>query len=125
MKLFCAGVGAQHPDIENASRRMKPSEFEDCHEERRQGDRRASGRASMAVAFGEANGGIGIPLRPRSMSTRRSPRMPVRQAQHCRMTWKDVNPALPAEKILVYGPPSTSGTRDALQGADPRQGLRN
>ena len=30
MKLFCAGVGVQHPDIENASRRMKKSEFEDC-----------------------------------------------------------------------------------------------
>ena len=30
MKLFCAGVGAQHPDIENASRRMKKSEFDQC-----------------------------------------------------------------------------------------------
>src|SRR3546814_12603284 len=30
MKLFCAGVGAGHPDIEDASRRMKASEFEDC-----------------------------------------------------------------------------------------------
>ena len=29
MKLFCAGLGAQHPDIENASRRMKKSESED------------------------------------------------------------------------------------------------
>src|SRR3546814_222663 len=29
-------------------------------------------------------------------------------------TWKDVNPALPAIPIQVYGPPSTSGTRDAL-----------
>ena len=30
IKLFCAGVGAAHPDIANASRRMKKSEFEDC-----------------------------------------------------------------------------------------------
>ena len=30
MKLFCAGVGSQHPDIENASRRMKKSEFDQC-----------------------------------------------------------------------------------------------
>jgi phosphate transport system substrate-binding protein len=30
-------------------------------------------------------------------------------------TWKDVDPALPADPILVYGPPSTSGTRDALK----------
>jgi phosphate transport system substrate-binding protein len=30
MKLFCAGVGAQHPDIEDASRRIKKSEFDTC-----------------------------------------------------------------------------------------------
>ena len=30
MKLFCAGVGENHPDATNASRRMKKSEFEDC-----------------------------------------------------------------------------------------------
>ncbi|MDA0663132.1 MAG: substrate-binding domain-containing protein, partial [Proteobacteria bacterium] len=29
-------------------------------------------------------------------------------------TWKDVNPALPAIKIEVMGPPPTSGTRDAF-----------
>jgi phosphate transport system substrate-binding protein len=29
-------------------------------------------------------------------------------------TWKDINPALPAIKIAVYGPPPTSGTRDAF-----------
>ncbi|MGD9409550.1 MAG: substrate-binding domain-containing protein, partial [Thiohalocapsa sp.] len=32
MKLFCAGVGVEHPDITNASRRMKVSEFEQCQE---------------------------------------------------------------------------------------------
>jgi phosphate transport system substrate-binding protein len=30
IKLFCAGVGASHPDIVNASRRMKASEYESC-----------------------------------------------------------------------------------------------
>ena len=30
MKLFCAGVGEAHPDLTNASRAMKKSEFEDC-----------------------------------------------------------------------------------------------
>src|SRR5919112_1840567 len=31
MKLFCGGVGAQHPDMTNASRRIKKSEIEDCN----------------------------------------------------------------------------------------------
>ena len=30
MKLFCAGVGENHPDATNASRAMKKSEFDDC-----------------------------------------------------------------------------------------------
>ena len=29
-KLFCAGVGVEHPDITNASRAIKASEFETC-----------------------------------------------------------------------------------------------
>jgi phosphate transport system substrate-binding protein len=29
-------------------------------------------------------------------------------------TWRDVNPALPAVAIRVYGPPPTSGTRDSF-----------
>ncbi|MFN0192810.1 MAG: substrate-binding domain-containing protein, partial [Aestuariivirga sp.] len=29
-KLFCAGVGAEHPDFTNASRAIKKSEFESC-----------------------------------------------------------------------------------------------
>jgi phosphate transport system substrate-binding protein len=30
LKLFCAGVGVEHPDITNASRRIKPSELDRC-----------------------------------------------------------------------------------------------
>src|SRR5262245_54167143 len=30
MKLFCAGVGVDHPDVTNASRRIKQSEFDQC-----------------------------------------------------------------------------------------------
>ena len=112
MKLFCAGVGAQHPDIENASRRMKPSEFEDCQK---------NGVKEIVevqvgldgVAFGEANGGIGIPLTPVDVYKALA-KVPFGKPNTA-VTWKDVNPALPAEKILVYGPPSTSGTRDALK----------
>merc|ERR1711998_324107 len=32
MKLFCKGLGTQHPDITNASRRVKKKEFKKCQE---------------------------------------------------------------------------------------------
>ncbi len=111
MKLFCAGVGAQHPDIENASRRMKKSEYDDCAK---------NGVKDIVeiqvgldgIAFAEATNGPGMKLTPEDVykALAANPYGKPNAAK----TWADVNPALPAEPILVYGPPSTSGTRDAL-----------
>jgi phosphate transport system substrate-binding protein len=111
MKLFCAGVGATHPDIENASRRMKASEYEECAK---------NGVKDIVeiqvgldgIAFAEAKGGPGMALTPVDVYKALA-KTPFGKPNTAK-TWKDVNPALPANPILVYGPPSTSGTRDAL-----------
>jgi phosphate transport system substrate-binding protein len=112
MKLFCAGIGAQHPDIEDASRRMKKSEFDDCQK---------NGVKEIVeiqigldgVAFAEGNGGPGLKLSPADVYKALA-KTPFGKPNTAK-TWKDVNPALSAEPILVYGPPSTSGTRDAFK----------
>lgn len=112
MKLFCAGVGAQHPDIENASRRIKKSEYEECQK---------NGVTEIVeiqvgidgIAFAEAKSGPGFKLTPLDVYKALAAN-PFGKPNTAK-TWKDVNPSLPAEPILVYGPPSTSGTRDALK----------
>jgi phosphate transport system substrate-binding protein len=112
MKLFCAGVGAQHPDVENASRRMKKSEYELCQQ---------NGVTEIVevqvgidgIAFAEAKNGPGMKLTPVDVYKAIAAN-PFGKPNTAR-TWKDVNPALPDMPILVYGPPSTSGTRDALK----------
>ena len=112
MKLFCKGVGVQHPDIENASRRMKKSEYEDCAK---------NGVKDVVeiqvgldgIAFVEAKGGLGLALTQTDVYKALAAN-PFGKPNTAK-TWKDVNPAFPAEPILVYGPPSTSGTRDALK----------
>ncbi len=112
MKLFCAGVGVQHPDIENASRRMKKSEYDDCV--KNGVDKIVEIQVGLdGVAFAEARGGLGLKLTPEDVykAIAANPYGKPNTAK----TWKDVNPSLPAEPILVYGPPSTSGTRDALK----------
>lgn len=111
MKLFCAGIGAAHPDIEDASRRMKPSEYATC---------RKNGAGEIleiqvgmdGIAFAEAKNGAKLQLTPLDLfkAMAASP-MGVKNAAR---TWRDVNPALPATPIQIYGPPATSGTRDAL-----------
>ena len=112
MKLFCAGVGLDKPDITNASRRMKASEFADCQ---------ANGVTDIieiqvgldGIAFASAKGGITMNLSPEAVYKALAAK-PYGKDQTAK-TWKDVDPSLPAEPILVYGPPSTSGTRDALK----------
>jgi len=111
IKLFCAGVGANHPDIANASRRMKRSEYDQCEK---------NGVSNIVeiqigldgIAFAESKSGPKIPLTALDVYTALAA-TPFGKPQTAK-TWKDVNPGLPAEPIKVYGPPSTSGTRDAL-----------
>ena len=112
MKLFCAGVGVQHPDVSNASRRMKKSEYEDCA--KNGVDKIVEVQVGLdGIAFAEAKGGLTLKLTPVDVykALAANPYGKPNTAK----TWKDVNPAFPAEPILVYGPPSTSGTRDALK----------
>jgi phosphate transport system substrate-binding protein len=112
MKLFCGGVGVAFPDIENASRRIKKSEYEDCA--KHGVDKIVEIQVGLdGIAFAEAKGGMGLKLTPADVykALAANPYGKPNTAK----TWHDVNPAFPAEPILVYGPPSTSGTRDALK----------
>ena len=112
IQLFCAGVGANTPDIANASRRMKASEFASCQ---------ANGVTDIiemqigldGLAFASAKGGITMNLTPKIVYEALAAR-PYGKEQTAK-TWADVDPSLPNQPILVYGPPSTSGTRDSLK----------
>jgi phosphate transport system substrate-binding protein len=118
LKLFCAGVGVDHPDITNASRKIKSSEIEKC----------ASNGISEIVEVKIGYDGIAIAnsrkaplmqltLRDVYLALARDvpdPANPGQLIANPYKTWKDVNEALPADEIEVLGPPPTSGTRDAF-----------
>lgn len=111
VKQFCAAVGADTPDIVNASRRMKKSEFDDC---------KKNGVTEIVeiqvgidgITIAEATNGLAMKLTPLDLYKGLAAN-PFGKPQTAK-AWKDVNPALPAEKISVFGPPTTSGTRDAF-----------
>lgn len=115
INLFCAGIGANHPDIANASRRMKASEFEICQQNG------ADGKMDITeiqvgldgIAFASTKGGITMNLTP-EIIYRALAAKPFGKDQTAK-NWSDVDPSLPNKPILVYGPPSTSGTRDAFK----------
>ena len=111
MKQFCGGVGARFPDIEDASRRMTAAEYKLCTDN--QVDRIMEIQIGVdGIAFAEGTNGPKLTLSPADiyLALAATPRGQPNTSK----TWKDVNPALPAVPIQVYGPPSTSGTRDAL-----------
>jgi phosphate transport system substrate-binding protein len=111
MKLFCAGVGERFPDIENASRRMKASEAKLCAANGvTQITEIQVGLDGVAFATSKATGISGLTQRDIYLAIAKTPFGKPNKAK----TWKDVNGRLPAIPIRVYGPPTTSGTRDAL-----------
>ncbi|MXU66868.1 substrate-binding domain-containing protein [Oceanomicrobium pacificus] len=108
LKLFCAGVGVEHPDITNASRRMKKTEFETCN-----GNGVTDIVESMigydGIVVANATGG------PEFALTREQLVIALAEQGPKPMMWNEVDPSLPATKIEVLGPPPSSGTRDAFE----------
>lgn len=111
IKLFCSGLGTRFPDVANASRRMKASEAKACAAN---GVSKITeiqvGIDGIALATAKTTGLQGLTTREIYMALAKTPFGKTNRAK----TWKDVNARLPAIPIRVYGPPPTSGTRDAL-----------
>ncbi|MCB1877236.1 MAG: PstS family phosphate ABC transporter substrate-binding protein [Chromatiales bacterium] len=118
LKLFCAGVGVEHPDITNASRRIKSSEVETCA---------SNGVADIlevkigydGIVLANAKDAPPMHLSRRDIYLALAKEVPNPNGSETLVenpykTWKDVNSDLPAKDIEVLGPPPTSGTRDAF-----------
>lgn len=116
LKLFCKGVGVGTPDVTNASRRIKSSEFEKCQK---------NGVKEIVevligydgIVLSNAKGGPLFELGRKDIYLALAKLVPGpdgKLIENPYKTWKDVNPTLPATKIEVLGPPPTSGTRDAF-----------
>jgi phosphate transport system substrate-binding protein len=111
MKLFCAGVGERFPDVENASRRMKASEAKQCASNGVTAITEIQvGIDGIAFATAKSTAIPNLTTRDIYMALAKTPFGKANRAK----TWHDVNARLPNLPIRVYGPPPTSGTRDAL-----------
>lgn len=116
MKIFCAGIGAAHPDITGASRAMKASEWELCKENGVTDISEALigfDGLSMATARGSQTD-WDLTLVDIYNALAAQTEVDGKWVDNPNKTWADVRPDLPAVAILAYGPPPTSGTRDAF-----------
>ncbi|MBT3792461.1 MAG: PstS family phosphate ABC transporter substrate-binding protein [Rhodospirillales bacterium] len=115
LKLFCAGVGVRHPDITNSSRRIKQSEVKRC------GKNGVNAITEVKIGFDGiviANARKGKPmalsLKQIFMALAKDVPIKGKLTKNPYKTWNQINPALPATRIEILGPPPTSGTRDAF-----------
>ncbi|WP_294356866.1 substrate-binding domain-containing protein [uncultured Sphingomonas sp.] len=111
IRLFCSGIGASYPDLVDASRRMKRREYDECASHGA-GDLMEVQIGIDGIALAEARRGPPMRLTP-ALLFRALAAAPGGQPNRSR-TWRDLDPNLPATPIRVYGPPATSGTRDAF-----------
>lgn len=116
LKLFCAGVGDEHPDITNASRRIKKSEVEKCAKNGITNITEVKvGYDGIAIANSKSAEKFDLTLQDLFLALAKDiPAGEGKTKPNDNKTWKDVRADLPNIKIEVLGPPPTSGTRDAF-----------
>ncbi len=117
-KLFGAGVGLDTPDITNSSRPMKVSEFERARDN---GVKKITeaviGYDGIAVAQSMNNAPVSLTLEHLTLAVAAEVPDPAgsgRLVANPYRFWSDIDRSLPRRAIKIYGPPTTSGTRDAF-----------
>ena len=116
MKIFCGGIGESHPDITGASRAMKASEYELCQENGVTDITEAMiGFDGLSLAVSRSND-FAWDLTLSEIYLALAAQVPVdgEWVDNPYTTWDQINPDLPSTEILAFGPPPTSGTRDAF-----------
>ena len=115
-KLFCGGVGDNHPDATNASRAMRKSEFLDCAKNG------VNGIVEIKIGFDgmtltQSKAGPAIKLTLAQLFLALAKEVPGKDGKlvaNPYRNWSDIDPALPNVRIEVLGPPPTSGTRNSM-----------
>jgi phosphate transport system substrate-binding protein len=117
LKLFCNGVGVQHPDIANSSRPITASEIRTCAENGVTEIVEVEiGSDGIVLANAKSAAHYDLTLRTLYLALAKS--VPNASGEgfvdNPYRTWAQVDPSLPDIVIEVLGPPPTSGTRDAF-----------
>jgi phosphate transport system substrate-binding protein len=114
MQIFCEGVGPDSADITGASRAMKASEWEFCQQN---GVTNVTeillGYDGLSMAVSQEGEGIDVSKAQLFSALAAEVEVDGEVVANPYRKWSEIDPALPDIPITVYGPPPTSGTRDA------------
>ncbi|MDD3008664.1 MAG: substrate-binding domain-containing protein [Arcobacter sp.] len=118
MKLFCAGIDLNTPDITNASRRMKDKELQMCLDNGVTDITEALiGFDGIAIAQSAKVAGFNVTKAQLALAV--AEEVPSKDGKSLIKNpykkWSDIDATLPDREIVVYGPPKSSGTRDSFE----------
>ncbi|NVJ54445.1 MAG: PstS family phosphate ABC transporter substrate-binding protein [Campylobacteraceae bacterium] len=118
MKLFCAGNDLNTPDITNASRRMKAKEFTMC-EKNGVTDITEAVIGFDGIAFAQDKSNEHFTVTKKQLALAVAAEVPSKDGKKLIANpykkWSDIDASLPNREIIIYGPPKSSGTRDAFE----------
>jgi phosphate transport system substrate-binding protein len=116
MQIFCSGIGVDFPDITGASRAMRASEYALCVENGVTDITEALiGYDGLSIAHSRANTVL-TDLTLEQIYLALGAMVPVNGewVANPYTNWSEIDASLPDMPITVFGPPPTSGTRDAF-----------
>jgi phosphate transport system substrate-binding protein len=115
MKIFCQGIGEDHADVTGASRAMKASEWADCQ---KNGVTDVTevllGYDGLSIANSKSGPDFDLTLTQVYLALAKEVPVDGKLVENPYKKWSDIDASLPDLPILAYGPPPTSGTRDAF-----------
>jgi len=115
-KLFSEGLGTKTPDISNASRRMKISEYERCQKNGVQKVHEVLiGYDGISLCEHVDNPQLNLSREEILLAVAAKVPQNGKLVENPYTYWDEIRSELPHRKITIYGPPTTSGTRDAFE----------
>jgi len=115
LKLFCAGIGEEHPDMTNASRAIKDSEIENCAANGVKDITEVQvGFDGIVLANFKSADPVNVTIPQIFQALAAEVEVDGAVVANPYTMWNEIDAGLPAVKIEVLGPPPTSGTRDAF-----------
>ncbi len=115
IKIFCNGMGEASPDIADASRPMKRSEFDACAQHGVKDIVELKiGFDGIVIATDRDGADYNFKVEHLYLGLAANALVRGQLVKNPYGTWSEIGSGLPGNKILVYGPPPTSGTRDAF-----------
>ncbi len=118
MKLFCKGNDLNTPDISNASRRMKVKEFEQCAKNGVT-DITEAMIGFDGIVFAQSKSNKSFDVSKKQLLLAVVAEVPAKDGKSLMANpyknWHEIDSSLPDREIVIYGPPTSSGTRDAFE----------